>query len=499
MVGVLVAISIVPMLILTNIVTPLVEQSFNNDVEFWLFQTSRYFLAEILDDEHESAEIAQMLVEDGGFDSVLSGASDELPAAGRRMIDALGFDLLIIYEDGKVLYSSKPVESLTARPFADGHEIFLFRDGKATILMEGGSYQVTRNGHSYRIVLGQLIDKSFTDNLHAMVSLAIRLYYRIDGKFVQMYSARGQASHSVPPSIIAALEAKTNHRGYVSARDSSQDQSFGIYAPLKANGDLVGVIFCGLTAKAGNGGWLTPQNLFLVIFAFGMLLSLGVGLLMSQFLTRPLVRLANGVNAIAKGDFSQRVPVGRNDELGQLARAFNSMAQQLEGLRKMEIKLRRRERLTTLGEVAAGLAHEVRNPLGIIKTSAELLRKSPHLNEVESRRLGYVVDEVRRIDQLIRDFLFFAKPPRRTTEILPVEMIEQVLGICQSEIERQGVEVRIKDDSGGAKVRLDLDQMIQSCLNLVLNALQAMDSGPGPVGTGRRTPYAGHSHHRARR
>src|SRR5207302_891913 len=111
------------------------------------------------------------------------------------------------------------------------------------------------------------------------------------------------------------------------------------------------------------------------------------------------------------------------------------------------------------------LAHEIRNPLGIIKTSAELIGLSPNLTPVEARRLGYVVDEVRRIDQLIRDFLVFAKPPQQTVELAPAELIDRVLNICQSEIERQGVLVNIEDESGGVKAHLDFEQMIQACLN----------------------------------
>lgn len=487
MVVVFIAISVIPMLIATDVTTRFVAATFQSNVKAWLFQTSRFFVANIADEQREITIISDTLVEEGNLDKLLSGTSHDLPAAVSQMFDALGYDVLIVFdENDKIAFSSRPVDSLTVVPFTHGQQLYLYRDKGKPILMVAAAYPVVFEGRRFRVLIGTMIDQSFINSMNAMASLAIRFDYKVDGQFVQVYSSQAQDPIAVPPRILTALEATEGERSYVSAEKSSGDSTIGIYAPIRADGELIGFIYCGLSSEAGVVGWLTSRNLFVGIFALGMLLSIGAGLVMSRLLTRPVIRLSQGVNAIAKGDFTQRVPVRREDELGRLAIAFNSMAQQLEGLRKMEVKLRRRERMTTLGEVAAGLAHEVRNPLGIIKTSAELLQTSSNLTDVEARRLGYVVDEVRRIDQLIRDFLAFAKPPQRMADVAPADLIKHVLGICQSQIEHQDVDVHVEDESAGALIHIDLDQMIQACLNLVLNALQAMEvavevTGPAPT------------------
>ncbi|GLS21698.1 hypothetical protein GCM10007874_47150 [Labrys miyagiensis] len=463
------------MLIATNYATQIVASAFEDNVEEWLFQTSHFFIANILDERRETASIADALAEGGNLTPLVSGTSHELPTSVSRLMSALGYDLLLISDDqGKIIFSSKPQNSFKSVPFGEGQRLYLDNNDGRPTLMAGGSGNLIYQGQSFHILIGTFVDKSFINNIGVLSSLTIKLYYDISGKFTDVYNSGAQDQNAIPLEILEKLTA-TRVDDYLSADPSGTDSSIGIYAPIKDGDNLIGVLFCGLRPDSGIADWITRGNLFIGIFAFGMFLSVGAGLIMSRLLTRPVIRLAEGVNAIAKGDFSQRVPVSRNDEIGQLSVAFNSMALQLEGLRKLEAKLRRRERMATLGEVAAGLAHEVRNPLGIIKTSAELLEGSPNLSEVELRRLGYVVDEVRRIDQLIRDFLAFAKPPQRMVTMLPADLIDRVLGSCQSEIEHHHVTVHVEDESGGALINVDRDQMIQACLNIVLNALQALE------------------------
>jgi signal transduction histidine kinase len=479
LVGVFMTLNVIPMLIATNMATQVISDAFQDDVKAWLYQTSRFFVTDVLDERQETARVADALIGQSSFAPILDGASQNLPTNVTKIIDALGYDLLMICDDtGRVIFSSKTFESLIEVPFGDNQSVYLYRADGRSLLMAAGTRVLEFQNRIYRILLGTWIDQSFISNISSIESLEIRLSYKVDGKFVQVYSSHQTSENAVPipPHIITALEFMGLGQHYLTA-DAADDNSFiGIYVPLSSNGQLVGIVFCGLSTGAGMAYWLTSTNLFIGIFVVGMGLSVTAGLILSRLLTQPVIRLAEGVNAIAKGDFSQRVPVRQHDEIGQLAFAFNLMARQLEDLRKMESKLRRRERLTMLGKVAAGLAHEIRNPLGIIKTSAELLQQNPKLNEVESRRLGYVIDEVRRIDKLIRNFLAFARPPQRMEDVHPGELIERVLGFCHAEIAKSRVEVVVINDAPEALVRIDPDQLTQACLNLLLNALESMDA-----------------------
>lgn len=487
LVALLCAVSVAPMLIASYMATQVVAMTFQGEVEDWLYQISRFFLANVDDERQDTVSFVHSLVEQGLLTPLVSDKLTGLPRNVADLVEAPGYDLLMIYDDtGKVVFSSKPVEKLRTLDFNHNQKIYTYTLQGQDVLLVGAESHFTVDGKDYRVLLGDCIDDSFISSIDGVESLEIRVYYQLDGSFERLYSSQAGTSRGAPltPEEVARVAALAEDVPYLAKR--TDDEGIATYLPLRANGRLVGVVYSSF--KSRGEGWINRSNLFVGIFLVGMAISVVAGLMLASFFTRPLVRLAAGVNAIARGDFGQHVDVPGRDELGQLALAFNSMARQLEGFRKMEAKLRRRERMTTLGEVAAGFAHEVRNPLGIIKTSAELLQNSPNLTAVETRRLGYVVDEVRRIDRLIRDFLAFAKPPMRMSEVRPGELVTRVLDFCQSELDRRHVEVVVDDAAPEARVLGDPDQLIQACLNLVLNAVEAMDPGPDGAAPGRETP-----------
>ena len=204
-------------------------------------------------------------------------------------------------------------------------------------------------------------------------------------------------------------------------------------------------------------------------------LSLTVGWLVSERLTRPLRGLSEGVRAVTAGDYTQRVLVSGHDELAELSSTFNHMTVRLAQLHHLEAQLRRRDRLHALGEVAMGLAHEIRNPLGIIKTATQLLHRRADLDATDKRHLEYVVSEVSRINDLITEFLDFAKPsaPVRATQAAR-PLVEDILGFCKPELESHNIQAHIDDQAPGATLYADAGQLKQACLNLILNAIDAM-------------------------
>jgi len=253
----------------------------------------------------------------------------------------------------------------------------------------------------------------------------------------------------------------------------------GLYWPIfNDSGELQGVIFSGLLRHSSLVGLVNQSNLFVLIFLVSSALSLSAGWLVSKRLTHPLRNLSEGVRAVISGDYQHRVPVSGGDELAELSSTFNHMTERLGELHHLEAQLRRRDRLHALGEVAMGLAHEIRNPLGIIKTATQLLHRRADLPETDKRHLEYVISEVSRINDLITEFLDFAKPsaPLRTLQ-LARPLVEEILGFCGPELSTHNIDAKIDDRAPGATIYADAKQLKQACLNLILNAIDAMPGG----------------------
>ena len=153
------------------------------------------------------------------------------------------------------------------------------------------------------------------------------------------------------------------------------------------------------------------------------------------------------------------------------------MQQTTADLRKTEAQLIRSEKLAALGQLAAGIAHEIRNPLTSINILIHSLREKPSDEEVHREDLRVIEEEIHRINEIVDQFLRFAKPaPPLLQEADLVSLFEETLQLLKPQIEKQRITVQ-KEFNALPSTVLDREQMKQVVLNLLLNALQAMSGG----------------------
>jgi len=149
-----------------------------------------------------------------------------------------------------------------------------------------------------------------------------------------------------------------------------------------------------------------------------------------------------------------------------------------EEQRRLEAQLHQSERLAALGEMTAGVAHEIRNPLGIISSTAELLRDRLARYEPKNRLAQIIVDESNRLNEKVTEFLDLARP--RTPNLRPCDLeavLNRNLELLQPEIERLGIVVTRDFHLNGRPLVVDQDLLHQAFLNILLNAIQAMPQG----------------------
>ena len=149
----------------------------------------------------------------------------------------------------------------------------------------------------------------------------------------------------------------------------------------------------------------------------------------------------------------------------------------LERIRLKE-QLSRAERLSSLGEMVAGISHEIRNPLGIIRSSAELLKKKMDKTAPMNTIPDVIVEEANRLNNIITDFLNYAKPhPPNFAPCMIDEILEKNITFLTPQIEAQGYSIKKRYNGNIPPIQADPDMMYQVFLNVLINAMQAMPGG----------------------
>jgi signal transduction histidine kinase len=227
------------------------------------------------------------------------------------------------------------------------------------------------------------------------------------------------------------------------------------------------------------------------LFAIGglsLLLILIISLVSWRF-TRPIQELSNAALRVSSGDFDFSVPAGQRDEMGALARAFNEMLAGLRVKRELEERLQRAERSALTGRIAAGIAHEIRNPLSFINLTIDYMRDK-FTPAAETARADYtklcdsVKEELARLNRMVSDFLNYGRPARlKLREVNARGMVDEVISLVRAKADQQGVSLYVEEkaiDNGDmydTHFRGD-DEQLKTCFsNLAINAVQAMADG----------------------
>ena len=257
-------------------------------------------------------------------------------------------------------------------------------------------------------------------------------------------------------------------------------------------GGFASVDFGGLIAAAQiprSAAYLASRDLLnrLLFAALGLLLAAALaGLFWSRRFTRPVEQLSRATRQIAKGRFDVKVRVTSNDEIGTLAVSFNRMASELrarEGaLREAHAKILQSEKLAAVGQLGAGIAHEVKNPLAGILGCAQLsLRKAERGTPLE-KNLLLIEKETKRCKTIIENLLKFARQEKTVLEPIEVNrVVEDAVAIVRHQLELQRVKIREELADDLPMVRGHADQLQQVLMNLMINAQDAMEGRPGTV------------------
>lgn len=253
------------------------------------------------------------------------------------------------------------------------------------------------------------------------------------------------------------------------------------YEPIRSlSGQIIGILYVGmLEQKFADLRRATLLTFTGITFA-GVVGALLISILLANGILRPLRRLAEATRQLAEGDFSHKVHVNSSDELGTLGHMFNFMAASLldrdEQLRqRAQQTIMQSERLATVGQLAAGVAHELNNPLGGILLYANLLLEKAKPGDPIREDLQVIVRETERCRNIVRGLLDFSRQTKLEMTVTDLnKVITTTLDLVATQAIFKGVTVTRNLSPLLPKVMLDVGQMQQVFINIIMNAAEAM-------------------------
>jgi two-component system sensor histidine kinase HydH len=479
MIAAFLLVAVPPMLFAAYFAAQLLSDAFDRNVHQWISETAKFVVLQVDDLMGDAERAATVMAEKLHQSPNANQEADMGPDVA--LMSSLGVNVVAIYDEkGELLYSSIPLEGLSPLPHENVRSLFeVTSEGRAR-LAAGAIHAFTSNNATRRLFVGSWLNDTFVTAGKAITSLEFEIFLNVDGQFIPVLrNSRDKRIVAPNSEVIQQLNTAQEPVHY---DVKSQTIYRAVYAGLKSStGRLLGIVFVGFTKSESLFDQIGRWHLFSGIFLLGSAISIIAGLWMSGLLVKPLGALTEGVRSVSAGDFKKRVPVSGGAEVEELATSFNTMAAELERLRTIETELRAREKLSALGEAAVVIAHEVRNPLGIIKTSSELVRNRANLNHDEKRVMGYIIEEVDRIEKLVQSFLDFAKPrPPTKTHVQLKQIVERIADVVAPEFGHRKIKFHIHDESSSCEILGDVDQIYQVCLNLVLNSMDALN-GSGAI------------------
>ena len=284
------------------------------------------------------------------------------------------------------------------------------------------------------------------------------------------------------------------------------------YEPIKdIDGRIVGMLYVGMLEKPYVDLRNRVMGTFAVLAGLCIFFLLTLLAFIAANITRPLGVMVEATDKIAKGDLDHRVDIDRRDEIGQLAGSFNRMTEDLkranEGLtqwgRVLEKRVEERarelqtmqavmiqsEKLASLGKMAAGVAHEINNPLTSILIQTHLLLETCEPGNPSLENLTLIADETSRCAEIVKGLLEFARmTPAQPTKADVNDIVERSIQLLEKQASVRNIKIVKALDLSLPSIDLDKNKMQQVFSNLIINACDAMAGGGTLTITSRLGP-----------
>lgn len=271
------------------------------------------------------------------------------------------------------------------------------------------------------------------------------------------------------------------------------------YEPIKnINNKIIGILYVGMLEKPYLDITNRVMRTFIIIASLCVVLLLVILYFSTTRIINPLQKMVVATQKISAGDLTHKVEVSSKDEIGYLADSFNQMTADLEAanekllewgktlekkveertkeLTEMQAHLIQSEKLASLGKLAAGVAHEINNPLGGILIYSHLMLEDTDKNSPRYENLKKIVKETSRCKNIVKGLLEFARPKEPEMSLISInDIAEKSLSIIERQALFQNIKIKKTYTSNLPKIVADSAQLQQVFMNVIINAAEAME------------------------
>jgi len=259
------------------------------------------------------------------------------------------------------------------------------------------------------------------------------------------------------------------------------DWYISAYTPVyDINDRIIGMLYTGILEAKYRDMKLHTIAIFLVITGLGMVVAFIISFYMGNSIIKRIRVLKDGTEAIASGNLDYQLALDNSSSFDILDEAFNNMARSLKDrddrLRKAFMQITRTERLAALGQMAAGVAHEINNPLGGILLYSNLILEDLPGDDPSRENLEKIADQTDRCKKIVQNLLDFARAPSGEMALLNInDLIIATLNLVKDQSMFHGIVIETMLGEGLPEVKGDKVRLEQAFLNLIINAADAMD------------------------
>jgi signal transduction histidine kinase len=306
---------------------------------------------------------------------------------------------------------------------------------------------------------------------------------------INIASAESAEAIVIPPADLE--RTLTSGQTVVRYMESAGRPMVYVLLPLRSpRGTILGVLeVAHVATQVRRQIQEATRELILRSTLLGCTIFLVIWLAVRISIRRPIGQLTGVALALGQGDFARRLDLRRRDEIGQLAAAFNRMAENLQAARgqilagaqarlALERQLQQAQKLATVGRLASEVAHEIGTPLNVVSGRAEAIQRRLDPDHPLARHVATILRQVERISDIIRQLLEYTRPRRPAVHGLDArQSLSRAVELLEPLARHRQVDLRVESPGPLPPIQADPDLLQQVLLNLVTNALDATPSG----------------------